>query len=110
MIQVVNKRSYTGPGEYIARPSVFGNRYSHRPSKYLDTIQVRTREEAIECWEKWFDEQPDDSDVKVAFRMLVEQYRKEGELVLICWCAPANCHGHILARKIHEAAGDQDER
>jgi len=28
--------------------------------------------------------------------MIVVENEKTGELVLICWCSPASCHGDIL--------------
>ena len=105
MILVVNKRSYHGVGEYIARPSPLGNPYSHLASKWAEH-KVKSREEAVEKYREWFDSQPEDSPAKQEFRRLVEKYKKDGELTLICWCSPADCHGYVLAEKIHEVVGD----
>lgn len=101
MIKVMNKHNYSGDGIEICRPSVFGNDWSHLKNSRAK-YHVKTRREAIDRWEEWFDEQPEDSPVKQEFRKLVEKYKREGELTLICFCVPLECHGHVLARKIDE--------
>jgi hypothetical protein len=103
MIRVVNKHHYKGPGDEICRPSVMGNDWSHLANSRA-THKVKTRQEAINCWEDWFDEQEENTPVKQEFQRLVRKYKEEGELTLICWCAPLSCHGHVLARKIEDAA------
>lgn len=104
MIRVVNKRTYKGEGEYIGRPSPLGNPFSHIKSSRYASIMVSSRREAMARYPDWLESQPEDSEAKKAFRALVEKYEKTGELVLICWCAPADCHGHILADMIEEVA------
>ena len=104
MIQVVNKRNYSGPGEYIGRPqSPLGNLWSHKSSKYA--ILVKSRREAIDKYKDWIDAEPEDSPAKKELRRLAEIYKKTGELVLICWCSPASCHGHYISELIHNIAG-----
>ena len=81
---------------------MLGNPFSHL-EKSIAQFKVGSRQEAIEKYEEWFDEQPENSEVKQEFYKLVEKYKTEGSLVLICWCAPLSCHGHILSKKILEA-------
>ena len=102
MIQVVNKRTYKGEGEYIGRPSPLGNPYSHIKSSKYENIIVSTRREAIRRYSGWLEEQPEDSEAKKMFNRLVQKYKDEGKLTLICWCVPHDCHGHILADMIEE--------
>lgn len=103
MIQVVNKRTYEGEGdgEYIGRPSVLGNPFSHIPGS-KGRYFVRTRREAIDAFKDWFVELSDDSPQKKEFDRLKMTYRDTGQLTLICWCAPSDCHGHVLADLIYE--------
>jgi hypothetical protein len=105
MILVVNKRTYTGQGEFIGRPSILGNPYSHLEKSKAE-YRVDSRQEAIECYETWFDAQLINSPVKQEFNRLVRIYKEKGELVLICYCAPYSCHGHFLSRRIEKEAND----
>jgi hypothetical protein len=103
MIRVINKRHHPdADGEYIGRPSPLGNPFSHIKSSKYASIMVSTRREAVSRYREWLEEQPEDSEAKKAFRNLVEKYKRDNELVLICWCAPADCHGHVLADMIEE--------
>lgn len=72
----------------IARPSVWGNPFSHL-QRSAAAWRVASREEAIERYEAWLLSQPH----------LVERARNElrGK-VLGCWCSPLPCHGDVLAR------------
>lgn len=106
MIFVFNKKDYNGEGEYIGRPSVLGNPYSHlENTKAL--FKVSSRDEAVEKFELWAREQlKSDNDFSKEFERLVDKYKKEKCLVLICWCSPSSCHGHILADLIKEKVND----
>lgn len=104
MIKVVNKKTYRGEGEYIGRPSSLGNPFSHIKNSKYASIMVSTRRESIMLYPEWFDKQPENSEVKKAFKNLVEIYKQTGDLTLICWCAPADCHGHFLADRIEKEA------
>ena len=100
MIQVVNKRFYKGEGEYIGRPSPLGNPFSHLSSNFA--TKVASRREAIDKYEDWLSSQDDSSPAKTELLRLSQVYKDKGELTLICWCAPSECHGHVLAKKIQE--------
>lgn len=88
MIRVVNKRTYEGPGEYIGRPSIFGN--PHREDK------DGTREECVAKYKPFFEKRyAEDEAFKTAVHALAHQ-ALAGELILICWCDPLPCHGHVI--------------
>lgn len=85
MIRVENKRTYKGDGIYIGRPSIFGN-----PCKN------GTREENVAGYKVYFKERYTKDEV---FRSAVHKLAEQaitGELVLICWCDPLPCHGHVM--------------
>ena len=85
MIRVVNKRTYEGPGEYIGRPSIFGNPYKDG-----------TREENVAKYKPYFNKRyAEDEAFKAAVHALAA-HALAGELILICWCDPLPCHGHII--------------
>ena len=73
---------------YIGRPSKWGNPFSHM-SGTLAKYQCATREEAVEKYRGYLQASP----------ALMEAARKDlrGKR-LVCWCAPKQCHGDILAR------------
>lgn len=104
MIFVFNKRTYNGEGEYIGRPSTLGNPYSHKDDTKAE-FKVGSRDEAIEKFEVWIREQlKSDNKISREIERLVEEYRREGHLTLICWCSPYACHGNVLAEIIKEKA------
>lgn len=81
--KVVNKRA-RGPFDvYIGRPSRWGNPF--------EIGKDGTREEVIERFrtQLWADIQSG----RVALKDLAELHGK----TLACWCAPAACHGDVLA-------------
>jgi hypothetical protein len=73
--------------EYIGRGSKWGNPYSHMDGTQA-LYKVVTREEAIAKYVKWFFTQP---ELKASVKEL--KGKKLG-----CYCHPAPCHGHFLAR------------
>jgi hypothetical protein len=99
-IQVENKKTYRGLGEYIGRPSVLGNPFSHTPGPLVKVV-VKTREEAVERYYNWLREEwKRNTAVKAELLRLAKIYRDTGKLTLICWCAPQKCHGDVLATVI----------
>lgn len=105
-IRVVNKRAWKKGGEYIGRPSPLGNPFSHLES-VLAEHRCATRAEAITRYEQWLRAELRDvtSEATIAFRELQRRYDAGEELVLICWCAPSPCHGHVIGRLLEEGAG-----
>jgi hypothetical protein len=90
MAQVVNKRTYTGEGIYIGRPSRWGNPFSHRPETKALHV-VATVELAVDAYRAWLWE-----EIK-AGRITLEELAELHGQTLICWCKPGPCHGDVLA-------------
>lgn len=92
--KVWNKRHGNAPAGsvYIGRPSKWGNPFSHLPGT-LAAHRVESRAAAVAAYEQWLREQPDltrDAALELRGRDLV------------CWCAPAACHGDVLIRVANE--------
>lgn len=97
--KAVNLR-YQSCTVYVARPSSWGNPFTHRGGT-LGEVIVASRAEAIQRYGEWLLlEQPE----------LVERARRElkGQ-VLGCYCLPRACHAELLA-EVAEATDDQIER
>lgn len=96
MIKIVNKH-YTNEGEYIGRGSPLGNPYSHITGTKAQFL-VRTRQEAVDCYRDWLNEQIKNGNQRVINELirLLNIYLKTGELTLRCFCAPKACHGDVL--------------
>lgn len=90
MIRVENKRKYSGPGEYVGRPSTLGNPYSER---------IHGRDGCIKMYKTWFKGQISSGPGRRELDRLTEIARKR-DLVLICWCAPLACHGDVIKAEI----------
>lgn len=97
MITVANKRKplYRGPIAfdppyfYIGRPDPLGN-----PYKIGDH---GTRSEVIEKYKVWLREMyVSDSKVRTAVERLVSLHLEGRSITLVCWCAPAPCHGDVI--------------
>lgn len=99
MIQVVNKHIHkpTRNDFYIGRGSVLGNPYSHLPGT-LATVVVESREEAIEKYEHWIDQQMSNKnkDVIGALNAIATIVMQTGHVNLVCYCAPKSCHGDVI--------------
>lgn len=89
MIRIENKRTYKGDGFYVGRPSPLGNPF---------ILNAKTsRAKAIEQYREWLLKRLETSNpTSKAFMALVEHYRREGIMTLICWCSPLACHAEII--------------
>lgn len=72
---------------YVGRPSIWGNPWTHLPYGSAPH-RVDTREEAIEKYRGWLDEQ-----LRAKPRFLEPLRRAEA---LVCSCAPLPCHADVL--------------
>ncbi|ETX13546.1 hypothetical protein OCH239_09715 [Roseivivax halodurans JCM 10272] len=80
--EVLNARvvGKSRPGAvYIGRPGPWGNPFS--------IGKHGSRDEVIAAYIGWLHDNPD---------VVARARRDLRGLDLICWCAPASCHGHIL--------------
>ena len=87
MTRVVNLKCGQPYTRYIGRGSPYGNKYSHRPSKY-PVVMVLTREEAIKRFEV---------DTRNDAELMARIKRELKGEVLGCYCKPEACHGDVLA-------------
>ena len=92
--QVLNKHwSKPLPNSvYIGRPSKWGNPFSHKDdtkAKY----KVKTRDEAVEAFEKLINKLMENNP-----QLREDIIRELGGKNLVCWCAPARCHGDVLLK------------
>jgi alkylated DNA repair dioxygenase AlkB len=87
MIRLENRRTYHGDGTYIGRPSLLGNPYS---------VTVYGSQEAIRLYRRWLWARiKEQGEVYAELKRLAE-LAWQGDLTLICWCAPEPCHGAIV--------------
>lgn len=108
MIRVVNKYAGVPSGghhEYIGRPSVLGNPY--RIGIDGDRAQV------IEKFRAHLDEVLQDPTHPVTRRITeLALIARDGDLFLVCFCAPKSCHGDVIKEAIERmnALKTGDER
>lgn len=100
MIVVANKRK-GARGVYIGRPSVLGNPFQIGPDG--------TRAEVIEKYRSWIESevrtQPDGPVARELDRLRARHERGE-TVTLVCWCAPAPCHGDVIRDLISGIKGE----
>ena len=78
-MKIENKRTYTGTGVYIGRPSKWGNPFV--------IGKDGDRNEVVRKYEEWILKSP-----------LMESLDELKGHTLICWCAPEACHGDVLKK------------
>jgi len=89
MITVASKRT-GATGEYIGRPSVLGNPFMVKPHGPYE------RGETIELYRKWLNDQIHENESVVKELQRLCDLDREGDLTLVCWCAPLPCHGDVV--------------
>jgi len=108
IIEVINKNaSYPYDYDfYIGRGSPLGNPYTGSKvlSRTKAMYQVGSREEAIECYEKYLRERILLKDVKICetLNRIWRTLQIYGKVRLICFCKPLPCHGDIIKKIIEE--------
>lgn len=80
-MRIENKKSFRGSGKYIGRPSLLGNPFvigkDGNRSEVCDKFEAYARGNA---------------------RVMQEIASLKADDVLICWCAPMQCHGHRIEK------------
>lgn len=89
--------------------SILGNPYTHKPLKgSLAVYSVRSREEAIERYNSYFDMQYGRNKEFTELIDVIYELYKLGETVYLeCYCDPGkngklNCHGEVIAKKLQQ--------
>lgn len=87
---------------YIGRGSPLGNPFTHNGVRSIfKTFTFKTREQAIEAYEKYFDEvYGKDEWFTRAFDEIYEHYKNGEDIYLQCFCKPKACHGDVIAEKL----------
>lgn len=95
MIRIENAKTYRGDGFRVGRPSPLGNPF------LVDAKNSRTK--VIAQYREWLLKRLEtDNPTSKAFMVLVEHYRKEGKMTLICHCAPLQCHAEVIREFVLE--------
>ena len=100
-----SKETHDGPNNfYIGRPSVLGNPYTDKPlSGTMAIFQAKTREEAIEKYEDYFDIQYGHNiEFTKAIDEIYEKYKNGETVYLECYCKPLPCHGDVIVKKLRQ--------
>jgi len=101
-ITVVNKKTFTGPSEYIGRTmrnlngSPLGNPFRVKPHGPY------TREASVlKMYRQWLWEQMQNTSGPVYRELLrLAGIALNEPLTISCWCAPELCHGDVIKRAI----------
>lgn len=97
MITVVNKKRHvpTVNDVYVGRGSPLGNPYPITFSA--------TREEVIERFRQYLSRELAEGDVEIREEMnRIWKAAKVGDVNLVCFCAPHDCHADIIKKLIEE--------
>lgn len=89
----------------VCRPSIFGNPYTHIRNKETKALyKVKTRDMAIDLYDKYFDQMLKESQEFVdAWDKLYNAYQTFDEIYLGCFCELSErCHADIIARKLKQ--------
>jgi hypothetical protein len=96
-IRVVNEHTHGRIGTFIGRPSPLGNPFV--------IGRDDTREDVIQLYHRWLRQQwQTKGPARKELLKLARQAKKEGGIVLRCYCAPQACHGDIVATAIRKVA------
>jgi hypothetical protein len=90
---------------YIGRSkdgNPLGNPFTHNGVRTsIAKLSLKTREEAIEAYEKYFDKMYGvDEELTKAFDEIYEHYKNGEDVYLQCFCKPLACHGDVIADRL----------
>lgn len=95
--KIVNIRDTDDYDVLVCRGTKFGNPFTHLDLGGTKAdIRVKSREEAIRCYEKWI---LGLLEVRGKTPPTIEEIRKElSGRILGCYCFPKSCHAEILMK------------
>ena len=101
------KEDHTDAGENnypIYRPSILSNPYTHfKDKKTLALFVVKTRDEAIDRYEGYFDRMySGNAPFKFLIDEIYEKYKRGEDVYLECYCKPERCHGDVIKDKLEK--------
>ena len=93
---------YVGRSKTMKSP--LANPFTHNGKRSsLAKLSFKTREQAIEAYEKYFDAMyGNDDEFTKAFDEIYEYYKAGNDIYLGCFCAPEPCHASIIAKKLQQ--------
>ena len=88
----------------IYRPSILGNPYYwEKDKKTLAMFVVRSRDEAIDRYDAYFDRMyKGNAPFKYIIDEIYEKYKNGEDIYLECYCKPERCHGDIIKEKLEK--------
>lgn len=100
MIRVVNKSKHspTGNDIYIGRGSILGNPYTCKELSNTKALyQCSSREESIESYKIYLLDKISEKNIEIC-DIMNKIYKQAliGDVNLICYCKPNDCHGDII--------------
>lgn len=104
MIYVVNKKNHeaTARDVVVGRGTPLGNPYDWRGSP-LAKFKCCCRDAAIARYKEWFTEQVKAENPEVLDELRrIYKMAKEGDVYLVCFCVPLNCHAFIIKKFIEQ--------
>lgn len=103
---------HVGPNAFdVSRCGILGNPYTHIKDKETKAqIKVKTREEAIEMYKKYFENMMASTNPKAipfqkAFMNIVKAYQQYEEVYIGCYCKLSeSCHGDFIIEQVMKYA------
>lgn len=96
--------------QYIGRPTVLGNPFTHLEKDTKALFKVTSVEEAIRCYRNWlYKEIQQNVAVRKELMRLIAMYQRDGILYLSCWCMDEldprrydhGCHCEVIREFIY---------
>ena len=86
------------------RPSILSNPFTHiKDKKTLAMFVVKTRDEAIDRYEGYFDRMyKGNAPFKFIIDEIYEKYKNGEDIYLECYCKPERCHCDIIKEKLEK--------
>lgn len=98
-IRVLNKH-HGAKGEYIGRGSPLGNPFP--------ITLLASREQVIRQYRDWLEQQIELKNWTVINELdRLAEIAQQGDLNLVCFCAPKPCHGDVIKQLLIDAIGNQ---
>lgn len=110
MITVVNSKNHipTNHDIYIGRGSPLGNPFTHLPVNITKAkYQVATRSESISKYKSYIIEQLKNNLWAKGYFDKIVNMAKDGDVNLLCYCKPLDCHGDILKQLIEKEINNE---
>ena len=84
--------------------NILGNPYTHiKDKKTLAMFVVKTRDEAIDRYEGYFDRMyKGNAPFKYIIDEIYEKYKNGEDVYLECYCKPERCHCDIIKEKLEK--------